>query len=62
MEPFKCPICEGRGSLPNNFYMQGGSGGTNNVQCRSCKGEGVLWADNTPPRYQIDENDKLQRV
>jgi hypothetical protein len=53
----KCPVCEGKGHLPLNFYGnsvpvwgEGYSGtvtwtvGIGSVtQCRSCNGKGVLW-------------------
>lgn len=45
MQPYKCPVCEGRGSLPSNFYTRdAGATSTADIQCRSCKGTGVLWS------------------
>lgn len=41
--PHRCPVCEGRGSVPAGFYSAGLATGTNGEQCRACKGEGVLW-------------------
>jgi hypothetical protein len=46
--PYKCPVCEGRGTVPSGFYNQG-TWGTWVVSawgvemCRSCQGTGVLW-------------------
>ena len=39
--PHRCPVCEGRGSVPNGFYVQ--SEGTNDQPCQACGGTGVLW-------------------
>lgn len=40
--PFRCPICNGRGSVPAGFYddavlLDAPEG------CRACDGAGVLW-------------------
>jgi len=44
--PYRCPICNGKGLVPCNFY----SFSTFNVTsaatpetCRSCGGNGILW-------------------
>ena len=43
-EPKKCPICEGRGFVPINFYKDGSENSTATVEtCRTCNGEGILW-------------------
>ncbi len=43
MQPHKCPICEGRGNVPDGFY----SGDPNPVfapeECKACNGTGILW-------------------
>ena len=37
----KCPICNGRGQVPSDFYD--GIGATAKfVQCRSCRGQGYI--------------------
>lgn len=42
--PHKCPVCDGRGFVPMEFY------GAKDVierlcttDCHTCKGEGILW-------------------
>ena len=45
--PHKCPVCEGKGSLPAGFYMQvpcGSLSSTLPEQCRSCSGQGIIWS------------------
>lgn len=43
--PWRCPICEGRGTVPLDFYTQcGASTGTKREQCRACYGRGVVIA------------------
>ena len=44
LTPHRCPVCEGRGSLPENFYtrLTIGIGGAD-VTCKTCEGRGVLW-------------------
>ncbi len=38
----KCPVCEGSGKVPFNFYRdKTGTGLTED--CRSCKGGGIIW-------------------
>jgi len=51
--PHKCPVCEGRGTVPHNFYS--GAIASSSIApetCRSCKGEGVLWS-NDIIKYEI---------
>ncbi len=46
--PVCCPVCSGKGLVPNGFYLcNGGLGYTTTDAtpdvCRSCNGNGVLW-------------------
>lgn len=44
-QPYKCPICEGKGIVPGGFYHSVGPYSTSNLtteQCRSCNGKGVI--------------------
>ena len=54
MMPHQCPVCFGRGTVPNGFYSQLASGvqevttsGIVPEQCRSCGGSGVVWPPDT---------------
>lgn len=39
----QCPICEGRGNVPNGFYSRlGGGRSTLNETCETCDGKGIL--------------------
>ena len=42
-QPFRCPVCLGRTTVPNDFYEK--RSGTSNVLeiCRSCNGTGIVW-------------------
>lgn len=72
MRPYKCPICLGRGTVPESFYytpivyktIDGTSttptdttttwasySYTSEVECRTCKGKGVLWSHDYDPHY-----------
>ncbi len=48
--PYKCPICEGRGIVPNGFYsipVQQGtftSNSTSPETCKGCGGTGVIYS------------------
>ena len=46
--PYKCPICNGRGMVLHGFYFDDTPGETNPIDCRSCKGVGILWVMNIP--------------
>lgn len=58
--PHQCPVCNGRGTVPNGFYnsdgMQYSSAGTWAETCRSCGGTGVVWERepvmSSPPEHQ----------
>jgi DnaJ-class molecular chaperone len=44
MQPFQCPVCLGRGTVPNNFYLGGtSSSSTAPEMCRACTGNGIVW-------------------
>ena len=44
----RCPVCEGRGQMPQGFYQSYGSQWTTSslgaVPCRSCNGLGFVWS------------------
>lgn len=48
-EPYKCPVCNGKGIVQAGFYSYPSSVGTYITttivpeKCRSCGGSGVLW-------------------
>lgn len=49
----KCPVCEGRGELPSNFYLEVTTS-SSPVTCRSCSGKGYIILNNL---IDEDEND-----
>jgi DnaJ-class molecular chaperone len=44
--PHICPVCNGRGIMPESFYYHIQYEGTSSpeVSCRSCNGTGILWS------------------
>lgn len=46
-QPYRCPVCGGKGLVPNNFYLVAGSNynsdNTSPDTCRSCGGKGIVW-------------------
>lgn len=46
LAPHKCPVCEGRGTVPGDFYDFHPDAGVlpgDSVECHTCEGEGILW-------------------
>jgi hypothetical protein len=46
MVPHRCPVCDGRTTVPATFYepaQEGTAAGSGRVQCRACYGAGVIW-------------------
>ncbi len=43
--PFVCPVCLGRRTVPGNFYSGGSLGvvSTATVKCETCSGTGIVW-------------------
>lgn len=39
----KGPVCEGRGTVPPNFYSGSTVTNARSEPCRSCDGKGVVW-------------------
>ena len=42
---YKCPVCEGKGVVPNGFYQTyplGSTTGKFDELCRSCGGTGII--------------------
>jgi hypothetical protein len=46
-KPHVCPVCWGKGIVPNNFYLTPGHEWTGQSlspeTCRSCGGSGIVW-------------------
>ena len=46
-QPYVCPVCHGKGIVPNGFYNSTGNvwvvSTTAPEKCRSCNGTGVVW-------------------
>ncbi len=43
MTPHRCPVCDGRGSMPASFYALTTSADPRMESCRSCD-KGIVWA------------------
>ena len=44
-KPYCCPVCNGRGVLPQGFYNTSerfASSSLADIQCRSCNGRGII--------------------
>jgi len=43
--PHKCPVCNGRGKVPADFYNKwiDGSAHAGEETCRTCQGTGLVW-------------------
>jgi|LSQX01.3.fsa_nt_gb DnaJ-class molecular chaperone len=46
--PFKCPVCGGRGIVPNGFYDIFPQSITSIIPetCKTCHGSGIIWGEN----------------
>jgi DnaJ-class molecular chaperone len=54
-EPERCPVCEGRGMVPQGFYgEQSVATQTGTEPCRSCGGAGII----TTPAVVEQEQEK----
>ena len=41
-KPYICPVCQGKGLLPHDFYPDNAGTGNESVKCRSCEGKGII--------------------
>lgn len=41
-QPYKCPVCEGRGALPETFYQPDKPPPWSYAPCKSCSGTGIV--------------------
>ncbi len=49
--PHKCPVCQGCGTVPAEFYGDQGANASKQT-CRTCAGSGVIWDYSAyPPNY-----------
>ncbi len=43
-KPYKCPVCDGRGTVPADFYNSTfGIINTEREECRTCEGDTIIW-------------------
>jgi len=50
-EPYRCPVCYGKGVVPQGFYSTGQypvSTNAGDLTCRACGGQGVIWGKQEP--------------
>ena len=63
--PHSCPVCSGNVLVPNGFYMQTlGTLSTTDAtpeKCRSCKGTGIVWSEETEEE-SVDDWQKLLKT
>jgi DnaJ-class molecular chaperone len=43
LKPSICPICGGSGIIPSDFYMKMKILDPHDMNCRKCKGTGLIW-------------------
>ncbi len=56
-EPKKCPVCDGIGKVPYNFYKDKEQDlKIFTEKCRICDGTGILWDYNTLTSYPVMED------
>jgi hypothetical protein len=41
-EPYRCPVCGGKGAVPQGFYT-GQTEATGAEPCRTCQATGIVW-------------------
>ena len=58
MSAQKCPVCDGRGTVPSSFYNPAPPGVVRQsttfpmrTTCRGCNGDGVVWPPT--PRFSL---------
>jgi len=52
--PHRCPVCNGRGLVPNGFYSAfQATSSTSPEQCKSCYGSGVLWSSDDDTKVEF---------
>lgn len=61
--PYRCPVCNGVGKVPPNFYLAVGvidstSSNAAPVECKSCKGTGLVWDYTSLPPFQTSFSER----
>ena len=63
MIPFCCPVCQGRGTLPAGFYSRARTlSNTAPETCKTCNGQGIVWAGGPPQRVGVGNVPKIPQV
>lgn len=52
MEALKCPVCEGKQTVPDGFYGMFHEG-QDRIDCRSCDGKGYVLAPGLAPTHYV---------
>ncbi len=48
MKPYRCPVCDGKGTMPAGFYGRGGAWPADD-ECKACGGDGIVWGKESTP-------------
>lgn len=45
LQPYRCPVCNGKGIVPVGFYSTGAvsTNTATDEPCRTCHGKGIVW-------------------
>jgi DnaJ-class molecular chaperone len=59
----RCPVCYGKGIVPNGFYSSTSNTWTSSsIMCRSCGGRGVITVYDQTPSSPYLSADDLQKI
>ena len=61
MQPYLCPVCQGKGTVPPGFYGDANAGSSTAAfreTCRACGGSGYIMgaAPHAPPPWTSDQD------
>jgi DnaJ-class molecular chaperone len=63
-EPYKCPVCNGKGIITTPPWLPGNAEGwldstTKPYPCKACKGTGIIWEKEIAELgHEVDEEER----
>jgi ribosomal protein L37AE/L43A len=57
-EPYRCPVCQGKATVPRGFYGDQQAVPNAVEPCRTCGGSGIVWTPHVEEQEAVKRSDQ----